>query len=141
MVGTGPERRPACTRLPRARAEFLGRVSDAELAQLYSRARALVLPNIEEFGIAAVEAQAAGRPVVAPAAGGPRRPWSMGRPASWSHLETPGTGRRAAHHGLSRLLVGGDPRARLRLLPRGVSGALQDGGGAGQWPRFTGTYS
>ena len=69
VVGTGPE-------LDRLRsaysqtADFLGRVSDSELATLYSRALALVVPNIEEFGIAAVEAQAAGRPVIAADAGG-----------------------------------------------------------------------
>lgn len=51
-------------------AEFLGRVSDAELAALYARARALVIPNTEEFGVSAVEAQAAGRPVIAARAGG-----------------------------------------------------------------------
>jgi glycosyltransferase involved in cell wall biosynthesis len=34
------------------------------------RARALVVPNVEEFGIAAVEAQAAGRPVIGPDRGG-----------------------------------------------------------------------
>lgn len=51
-------------------AEFLGRVGDEELAQLYARARALVVPNTEEFGITAVEAQASGTPVVAAAAGG-----------------------------------------------------------------------
>lgn len=51
-------------------AEFLGRVSDAELPSLYARARALVVPNTEEFGITAVEAQAAGRPVIAARAGG-----------------------------------------------------------------------
>jgi glycosyltransferase involved in cell wall biosynthesis len=71
VVGEGPE-------LPRLReeysgtAEFLGRLSDAELGDLYARARALVVPNVEEFGIAAVEAQAAGRPVVAANAGGTR---------------------------------------------------------------------
>jgi glycosyltransferase involved in cell wall biosynthesis len=51
-------------------AEFLGRLGDAELAALYSRARALVMPNTEEFGITSVEAQASGRPVLAAAAGG-----------------------------------------------------------------------
>jgi glycosyltransferase involved in cell wall biosynthesis len=51
-------------------AEFLGRVSDTELSALYARARALVVPNAEEFGITAVEAQAAGRPVIAARAGG-----------------------------------------------------------------------
>lgn len=51
-------------------ADFVGRVSDAELDALYPRALALVVPNVEEFGIAAVEAQAAGRPVLARDAGG-----------------------------------------------------------------------
>ena len=51
-------------------AEFRGRVSDTELSALYARARALVIPNAEEFGITAVEAQAAGRPVIAARAGG-----------------------------------------------------------------------
>ena len=51
-------------------AEFLGRIDDAALADVYARARALVMPNVEEFGITAVEAQAAGRPVIAAAAGG-----------------------------------------------------------------------
>jgi glycosyltransferase involved in cell wall biosynthesis len=71
VVGTGPE-------LPRLEArygrgdEFLGRVGDAELPQLYAEAVALVVPGVEEFGIAAVEAQAAGRPVVGVDAGGLR---------------------------------------------------------------------
>jgi glycosyltransferase involved in cell wall biosynthesis len=69
VVGEGPD----LARL-RARyagtAEFLGRVGDEELASLYARCRAFAMPAIEEFGIAAVEAQAAGRPVLAAAAGG-----------------------------------------------------------------------
>jgi glycosyltransferase involved in cell wall biosynthesis len=69
VVGTGPE----FERLRHAygdRAEFLGRVDDRRLAELYGRASALVVPNVEEFGIAAVEAQASGRPVVAIDRGG-----------------------------------------------------------------------
>jgi glycosyltransferase involved in cell wall biosynthesis len=71
VVGDGPE-------LPRLRErhgdrhEFRGRVSDAELEALYPRALALIVPGVEEFGIAAVEAQAAGRPVVGVDAGGLR---------------------------------------------------------------------
>jgi glycosyltransferase involved in cell wall biosynthesis len=53
-------------------AEFLGRVSDEEVADAYARSRALVVPNVEEFGIAAIEAQAAGRPVIAIDEGGTR---------------------------------------------------------------------
>ncbi len=52
--------------------EFLSNVSDGRLTDLYARCIALVVPNIEEFGIAAVEAQAAGRPVVAVNRGGVR---------------------------------------------------------------------
>jgi len=53
-------------------AEFLGRVSDEQLTDLYPRARALVMANVEEFGIAGVESQAAGRPVLAADGGGAR---------------------------------------------------------------------
>lgn len=53
-------------------AEFLGRVDDDELARLYASCRALIIPNVEEFGITAVEAQASGRPVVAADGGGAR---------------------------------------------------------------------
>jgi glycosyltransferase involved in cell wall biosynthesis len=45
-------------------------VPDPELVDLYANARVFLMANVEEFGIAAVEAQAAGRPVVAAAAGG-----------------------------------------------------------------------
>jgi glycosyltransferase involved in cell wall biosynthesis len=69
VVGDGPELAPLRARFA-GRAELLGRVSDDELCGLYARAAALVVPNVEEFGIAAVEAQAAGRPVLAVAAGG-----------------------------------------------------------------------
>jgi glycosyltransferase involved in cell wall biosynthesis len=68
-VGGGPELGRLREKY-RERVEFLGRVEDRELVDLYAHARALVLPNVEEFGIAAVEAQAAGRPVIAAAAGG-----------------------------------------------------------------------
>lgn len=77
VVGEGPDLRRLRSRY-RSSAEFLGRVSDAELAELYPRARALVVPNVEEFGIAAVEAQAAGRPVVAADAGGVRETVARG---------------------------------------------------------------
>jgi glycosyltransferase involved in cell wall biosynthesis len=71
IVGDGPERRRLETTYGDT-AEFLGRVSDASLPRLYAEALAVVVPNVEEFGIVAVEAQAAGRPVVAYDAGGVR---------------------------------------------------------------------
>src|SRR3954451_16593931 len=69
VVGEGPDL-PRLKQLHGATAEFLGRVDDDELASLFARTRALIVPNVEEFGIAAVEAQAAGRPVVAADGGG-----------------------------------------------------------------------
>jgi glycosyltransferase involved in cell wall biosynthesis len=71
VVGTGPELSKLRARYGGG-AEFLGRVGDQELNELYARTQALVVPGTEEFGIAAVEAQAAGRPVVAADAGGVR---------------------------------------------------------------------
>lgn len=71
VVGSGPEEERLRQEYG-ATAEFLGRIDDAELAALYPRARALVMPNLEEFGITAVEAQASGRPVIAADGGGAR---------------------------------------------------------------------
>ena len=50
--------------------EFLGRLSDAELVEAYSRCRAYIFPGKEDFGITLVEAQASGKPVIAYAEGG-----------------------------------------------------------------------
>lgn len=49
---------------------FLGRLPDDEVRHLWARCRATVFMSEDDFGIAQVEAQAAGRPVVAYAAGG-----------------------------------------------------------------------
>jgi glycosyltransferase involved in cell wall biosynthesis len=69
VIGKGPEE----ARL-RARAgpgvRFLGEVGAEELVSLYQRCRATLLPGIEDLGIAPLESQACGRPVVAFAAGG-----------------------------------------------------------------------
>ncbi len=50
--------------------ELLGRVDDEQLRALYRRARALIFPQAEDFGIVALEAQACGCPVIAYARGG-----------------------------------------------------------------------
>ncbi|MAF14180.1 MAG: glycosyl transferase [Parcubacteria group bacterium] len=69
IFGSGPELNNL-KRLAKSNIEFLDRVSQDELAKLYSRATAFVHPQIEDFGITAVESMAAGRPVIAYAAGG-----------------------------------------------------------------------
>jgi glycosyltransferase involved in cell wall biosynthesis len=68
VVGSGPDHGALQAAYPEA--EFLGRASDDDLVELYATARAVLVPSVEEFGITAVEAQAAGRPVIAAAAGG-----------------------------------------------------------------------
>ncbi|MBN1815449.1 MAG: glycosyltransferase [Anaerolineae bacterium] len=49
---------------------FLGRVPDERLPDLFARCRAYILPGVEDFSITPVQAQAAGRPVIAYGAGG-----------------------------------------------------------------------
>ncbi len=50
--------------------KFLGRVSDSERLDLMARCKAFVFPGQEDFGITPLEANAAGRPVIAFGGGG-----------------------------------------------------------------------
>jgi glycosyltransferase involved in cell wall biosynthesis len=50
--------------------EFLGYVPDEQLPQLMAGSKAFIFPGLEDFGITPVQAQAAGRPVIAFAGGG-----------------------------------------------------------------------
>jgi len=49
---------------------FLGYIPDDELGELLAHCRAFIFPGLEDFGIAPVQAMAAGRPVIAYAGGG-----------------------------------------------------------------------
>jgi glycosyltransferase involved in cell wall biosynthesis len=69
VVGDGPDGR-RLRRMAGPTVRFTGRLSDAAVAEVLQTARALVLTSVEEFGIVAVEAQAAGRPVIARRGGG-----------------------------------------------------------------------
>lgn len=71
IVGEGSEG-PRLRRLASGIEEvaFLGRQSDEEVRDLFRRARVLLMPQVEDFGIVAVEAQACGLPVAARRAGG-----------------------------------------------------------------------
>jgi glycosyltransferase involved in cell wall biosynthesis len=71
VIGDGPEGR-RLRRLAGPTVTFTGRIPDAQVAELLAGARALVVTAVEEFGIAAVEALAAGRPVIALGEGGVR---------------------------------------------------------------------
>jgi glycosyltransferase involved in cell wall biosynthesis len=69
VVGDGPELR-RLRRLAGPTVRFTGRLPDAAVAELMGSARALVVTASEEFGIAAVESLASGRPVIALGDGG-----------------------------------------------------------------------
>ena len=71
VVGNGRMRESLMRRIDgKGEIVFLGRVSDDGLRSVFSNARALLFPGVEDFGIVPVEAQAAGTPVIALGKGG-----------------------------------------------------------------------
>jgi glycosyltransferase involved in cell wall biosynthesis len=71
IVGAGPDRK-ALEATAGDTIRFLGRVDDAALSCLYAQARAFLFAAEEDFGIAPVEAQSYGLPVIAYGRGGAR---------------------------------------------------------------------
>ena len=69
VAGDGLER-SALEKLGGETVEFVGRVSDERMRQLYSNCMALLFPSDEDLGIVPVEVQASGRPVIAYRSGG-----------------------------------------------------------------------
>ena len=71
IVGHAPTGRGGTSRYGGPKnVEWLGWRSDEELRGLYAHCRALVFAGVEDFGLVPVEAQAAGRPVIAYGKGG-----------------------------------------------------------------------
>jgi glycosyltransferase involved in cell wall biosynthesis len=69
VVGDGSEL-PRLRGMSNSNVKFLGYIPDEQVAELLGRARGFVCAAEEDFGIAIVEAQAAGCPVIAYRAGG-----------------------------------------------------------------------
>jgi glycosyltransferase involved in cell wall biosynthesis len=69
IIGDGPDR-ARLEKLADHRIEFLGRQPDGVVNYYLARCRALLFPGEEDFGMAPLEANAAGRPVIAYRGGG-----------------------------------------------------------------------
>ena len=69
IVGTGRDERQL-KRKAKNNIKFVGEVSEKELVQYYSGAKAFIMPQEEDFGIVAIEAQSMGVPVIAYKEGG-----------------------------------------------------------------------
>ncbi len=70
IVGVGPAERALKAAALGTRTEFLGALSDAALRDVMGRARAVILPGEEDYGLVPLEANASGRPAIAYGAGG-----------------------------------------------------------------------
>jgi glycosyltransferase involved in cell wall biosynthesis len=114
VVGDGPELR-RLRRLAGPTITFTGRVADERVAELLSTSRALVVTAAEEFGIAAVEALASGRPVIALGAGGVMESVRAGETGAYYERDDPAE--------LARVVdtfdpLGVDPRACVEAAQR-----------------------
>lgn len=86
IVGNGPEE-ARLKKIAKNNISFFGKVSDRELADFYSRSRALIFPGTEDFGMVPVECLAAGRPVIGSYSGALRETLTGLKPWDKSHLE------------------------------------------------------
>ncbi len=69
IAGKGPEEK-GLRSMASGNIEFLGHVERSGIQELYTKARSLIFPGVEDFGIVPVEAQAAGCPILALGRGG-----------------------------------------------------------------------
>ena len=69
IVGAGSEE-AKLKKMAGSNISFVGAVDDERLIQYYRHARALIFPQVEDFGLVPIEAQASGTPVIAYANGG-----------------------------------------------------------------------
>lgn len=70
VVGTGRQEKYLKQIANPQYVQFTGKISQNKLIKLYQNCQALIQPQIEDFGLTALEAQACGRPVIAKKAGG-----------------------------------------------------------------------
>lgn len=69
VAGRGPDHR-WLKKIAGRNVTFLTKVSDQEMPRRFGEAKAFIFPGVDDFGIVAIEAMAAGTPVIAYKAGG-----------------------------------------------------------------------
>ena len=110
VVGTGPAEAQLRHAARDTQTTFHGTLSDADLNELVGRARVVLVPGEEDFGLVPLEANAAGRPVIAFGRGGARETVLPGVTGELLEAQTPVA--------LAAALAAHDPRryepARLR---------------------------
>lgn len=87
IVGEGPEK-ARLKKLAKPNIIFTGGLTETELISYYQNCQALVFPGEEDFGLVMVEAQAAGKPVLAYRGGGAREIVKEGKTGSFFQPQT-----------------------------------------------------
>lgn len=90
IIGDGPDRK-RLKKMAAANIEFVGLVAEKKLPEYFARCRAFIFPQEEDFGITAVEAMAAGRPVIAFRGGGALEIVEEGKTGMFFDEQTPGS--------------------------------------------------
>ncbi len=88
VAGDGPQT-PYLKSIAGSNIKFLGRVSSSDAHSLMAGCKAFIFPQEEDFGLTPVEAQAAGRPVIAYAKGGALDTVVDGQTGLYFHEQTP----------------------------------------------------
>ncbi len=115
LAGEGPERRRLQALAP-PNVRFLGRIDDQALREELRTARAFLFAAEEDFGLAPLEAQACGTPVIAFAGGGVVETLGGAAGCNFFHAQEPGSVREA----IDRFEASGPPpdaeRCRSNIL-------------------------
>ena len=88
IIGTGPEYNKL-RKIAKPNIEFLNNLKDREMKEYYSKARAFIAPQEEDFGITPIEAMASGRPVIAYNKGGLKETVVEGITGTFFNMQSP----------------------------------------------------
>lgn len=88
IIGTGREENEL-KKIATSNTSFLGYLPEDGLISYYQRAKALIIPGVEDFGMTSIESQACGTPVIALGKGGLLESIIEGKTGHFFHEQTP----------------------------------------------------